>query len=98
MTEVFLEQDGTRYTVQCTGHATGSVETCAAISCLLYTLAGWLENSGCTLLHEQLEAGDALIQFTGGAKAKTAFEMICIGFLQLEEQSEDCMDVEFRTD
>ena len=42
MTHVHLEQKGDRYRVRCIGHATGSPETCAAVSCLIYTLAGWV--------------------------------------------------------
>lgn len=86
MTQVALTHDGGKYTVSCSGHATGSVEVCAAISCLVYTLAGWLHCSGCNILHEQLEPGDALLQFAADAQSGVAFELICTGFLQLEAQ------------
>lgn len=96
MTLVYLEQDGQRYTVSCRGHATGSVEACAAVSCLVYTLAGWLHNAAVPVLKEKLEDGDALIQYHGGAGAETAFDMICVGFLQLQEQYGAYIDVDFR--
>lgn len=96
MTQVYLEQDGQRYTVSCQGHATGSVEACAAVSCLVYTLAGWLRNTSVLVMKEKLEDGDALIQFCGGAAAETAFDMICVGFLQLEAQYGDYISVDFR--
>ena len=96
MTRVYLEQDGQQYTVSCKGHATGSVETCAAVSCLVYTLAGWLRNTSVLVLEEKLEDGDALIQYHGGAAAETAFDMICVGFLQLQEQYPEYISVDFQ--
>lgn len=96
MTQVYLEQDGRRYTVSCQGHATGSVEACAAVSCLIYTLAGWLRNASGHVLKEKLEDGNALIQFRGGDAAETAFDMITVGFLQLEAQYGDYVTVDFR--
>ena len=96
MTRVYLEQDGHRYTVRCKGHATGSVEVCAAVSCLVYTLVGWLRNASVLVLKERLEDGDALIQYRGGAAAETAFDMICVGFLQMQEQYPEYISVDFR--
>ncbi len=86
MTRVYLEQDGNRYCVSCKGHATGSVEACAAVSCLVYTLAGWLRNVDTLTTQARLEEGDSLICFYGGAAAETAFDVICVGFLQLQAQ------------
>ena len=94
MTNVYLEQDGQRYTVSCRGHATGSVETCAAVSCLVYTLAGWLRNSKARVLAEELTDGAALIRFQGDEEARTAFGLICVGFLQLKKQYGQYIDVE----
>ena len=96
MTRVYLEQDGQRYTVSCNGHATGSVETCAAVSCLVYTLAGWLRNTSVLVLKETLEDGSATIQFQCGAAAETAFDMIAVGFLQLQKQYPEYISVDFR--
>ena len=95
MTQVYLEQDGRRYTVSCQGHATGSVEACAAVSCLVYTLAGWLHNASVPILKEKLEDGKALIQYGGGDAAETVFDMMCVGFLQLEQQYREYIAVEF---
>ena len=96
MTQVYLEQAGRKFMVKCQGHATGSVEACAAVSCLVYTLAGWLRNTSVLMVKEKLEDGDALIQFCGGDAAETAFDMICVGFLQLEAQYGDYISVDFR--
>ena len=88
MTNVYLEQDGNRYTVSSQGHATGSPEVCAAASCLIYTLAGWLRNSTVVVLQERLdEDADAFLQYySDGAGGETVFDMICVGFLQLAQQ------------
>ena len=96
MTKVYLEQDGNRYTVSCKGHATGSVEACAAVSCLVYTLAGWLHNASVKVLQEKLDSGDALIQYRGGDAAETAFDMICVGFLQLKKSYCDYVSVDLQ--
>ena len=96
MTQVYLEQEGQRYTVSCQGHATGSVEACAAVSCLVYTLAGWLRNTSIPVLKEKLEDGKALIQFHGGDAAQTAFDMITVGFLQLQAQYGDYIHADLR--
>ena len=81
MTSVYLERNGDRYTVHCQGHATGSAEVCAAVSCLVCTLANWLRMSHTEIVAEQIKEADALLCFEG---EKTAFDMVCVGFLQLE--------------
>lgn len=81
MTSVYLERSGDRYTVHCQGHATGSKEVCAAVSCLVCTLANWLRMSHAEVLEERVKDADALLRFKG---AETAFDMVCVGFLQLE--------------
>ena len=96
MTQVYLEQAGKKFMVKCQGHATGSVEACAAVSCLVYTLAGWIRNTSVLLEKEKLEDGDALIQFRGGSAAETAFDVITVGFLQLQEQYGEYVSVDFR--
>lgn len=44
MTRIYAEMDGPRCTISAQGHATGSVEACAAISGILYALAGYVTN------------------------------------------------------
>ncbi len=83
MTAIYLEQDGDRYTVSAQGHATGSMEVCAAVSTLLYTLDAFLHNATADVMLERLEPGDALIVFAGGAEAATAFDFVTVGFMQL---------------
>lgn len=85
MTLVYLEQVENRFAVSCRGHATGNQDVCAAASCLIYTLAGWLHNAPVTVQEERLDRdADAALRFSGGDEAKTAFDVICTGFLQLE--------------
>lgn len=97
MTKVYLEQDGNRFTVSCLGHATGSTEVCAAVSCLVYTLAGWLCNSSVDVLKEQLnDDAEAMLQFRGENAAETAFDMVCVGFLQLMQQHPEYISVDFQ--
>ena len=89
MTNVYLSGNNDRYLVYCSDHATGSTETCAAISCLIYTLAGWLHNSDAEIIKEHLKDGEAMLMFRGGEKAKAAFDMVCIGFLQIQQEHKE---------
>jgi len=95
MTAIYLEQDGDRYTVSAQGHATGSMEVCAAVSTLLYTLDAWLHNTDLAVLHERLEPGDALIEYAGAeADAQAAFNFVSVGFMQLAKSEPTTINVE----
>ena len=99
MTKVYAERDGNRYVLHAAGHATGSPEVCAAISGILYALAGYVRNDadGSTLAYdERLESGEANLHFRGGAGAAGAFEMAVIGLKQIEARYPDLLQVEFR--
>ena len=97
MTQVYLEQNGRRFTVSSQGHATGSPEVCAAASCLIYTLAGWLHNSAVLVLEERLNNdASAFLCFRGGDSAETAFDMVCVGFLQLAQEYPEYISVNFQ--
>ena len=66
MTEVTLHC-GDSCSVRCRGHATGAPDVCAAVSCLMYTAAGWLHNTQeAELVFEKLESGDAYLRWHGG--------------------------------
>lgn len=91
MTEVRLRQeDG--YELTAKGHATGSTEVCAAISCLLYSAAGWLRNHGEADVVE-LESGDVTLRWHGGERAAALYELLEIGFLQLELSAKEYIKV-----
>jgi uncharacterized protein YsxB (DUF464 family) len=96
MTHVYLEQDGDRYTVGASGHATGSMEICAAVSTLLYSLAGFLHNSPSEILSEVLVPGEALLSFAGGDDDETVFSFMVIAFSQLEKSEPAHIKVEVK--
>ena len=94
MTRVTLKEDGGRYSVVCEGHAVGSCEVCAAVSTLVYTLLGYLKNAdGVAVENAELADGYAEIEFSGGENARVAYELICIGFLQLEQSSAKYIEI-----
>lgn len=101
MTSVYAERDGNRYTIAAQGHATGSPEVCAAISGILYALAGYVRNAddGSTLAYyERLESGIVDLSFRGGPGAEGAFDMAVIGLKQIEAQYPDFLRVEYRAE
>lgn len=94
MTRVTLKEDSGRYSVVCEGHAVGSCEVCAAVSTLVYTLLGYLKNAdGIAVENAELADGYAEIEFSGGENARAAYELICIGFLQLEQSSAKFIEI-----
>ena len=94
MTRVTLKEDGGRYSVVCEGHAVGSCEVCAAVSTLVYTLLGYLKNADDVAVENaELADGYAEIEFSGGENARVAYELICIGFLQLEQSSAKYIEI-----
>lgn len=94
MTRVTLRKGDGRYSLTCEGHAAGSVETCAAVSTLVYTLLGWLKNSSDVVVEkEELADGYAEIEFSGGECARVAYELISIGFLQLGQAKSNFIEI-----
>lgn len=89
MTRVVL-RGGDVCSVMCRGHATGRPDVCAAVSCLLYTAAGYLRNSEAAVLTEKLESGDAYLAWEGD---KWLYELLKIGFLQLELTAPEAVQV-----
>lgn len=77
--------DGTNdFTIIAKGHTEGKM--CAAISCLLYTAAGYIANNDEIIIQEiRLEPGDAKLVWAGGKKAIWLFDLMVIGFKQLQE-------------
>ena len=98
MSDVYIEADGDRYTVDARGHA-ATVQLCAAISALLYTLLGWLKNAdGVQLVTERMEPGNARLEWRGGEGSRIALEMTAIGFLQLQAGAKDYVKVTISAD
>ncbi len=94
MTRVTLKNGDGKYSVICEGHATGSVETCAAVSTLVYTLLGYLKNAADVAMENEVIAdGYAEIEFSGGECARAAYELISIGFLQLAQAKSNFIEI-----
>lgn len=83
MSHIELTDGGYEFSVTAKGHTESKM--CAAISCLLYTAAGYITNAGLMLLKIHLDPGDAELVWAGGEKAKFLFDLLQIGFLQLQE-------------
>ena len=93
MTDVTMHC-GDSCSVMCKGHATGAPDVCAAISCLLYTAAGWLHNTqDAELVYETLDSGDAYLRWHGG---KWLYDLLEIGFLQLQKARPDAISVKIK--
>ena len=79
MTQVYAERDGQRCILSAQGHATGSVEACAAVSGILYALAGYVTNAMRERYVEvytwRMESGDVQLDFDGDDGTAAAFEM-----------------------
>ena len=91
MTRVYLHLDGDRCTLSCKGHA-GSPTLCAAVSCLVYTAAGWACNRA-EVLTQKLEDGDACVSFAGEG-SRTVYDLLKIGFLQLARSQPERLELE----
>ena len=99
MTKVYAERSGNRCILSAKGHATGSVEVCAAVSGILYALAGYLANA----VHEcyiefyenRVEDADVLLDFNGDECTAAAFEMAVIGLAQIGQQYPEFLRVEY---
>lgn len=100
MTRIYAEQDGQRCILSVQGHATGSVKACAAVSGILYALAGYLENvrqERCIERYTwEMESGKVLLDFNGDESTAAAFEMAVIGLLQIAKAYPEQVCIEVR--
>lgn len=100
MTRVYIEQDGDRCILSARGHATGSEQVCAAISGILYALAGYLTNAVreryVEIYEYRIKSGDVRLDFNGDGGTTAAFEMAVIGLLQIEQGSPGYVSVKIR--
>ena len=89
MTKAYFSEEGFRKHIRVEGHAATPTK-CAAVSTLLYTLAGYLHNIPCRIEKEKLDEGDAELIFRGMRReVKFAYDLTLIGFLQLEKTFPD---------
>lgn len=91
MTQIKARYGRDGYSIVSLGHA-GTKESCVAVSTIIQTLAGWIENahSGACLLNK----GDAKIAFPKGGGADVAMDMAVIGLLQVQKAAPDDVKVE----
>lgn len=98
MTQVYAERSGNRCILSAKGHATGSVEVCAAVSGILYALAGYLTNAlrerYIEFYENRVEEADVLLDFNGDDCTVAAFEMAVIGLAQIGQQYPEFLRVE----
>ena len=87
--------DATRYYLCCEGHATGSQDVCAAVSAIVSSLAGYLENvEGWS--DRCLDDGYAEIVFdTVSERVVGAWEMAVFGLKQLAHTFGDFVHVTY---
>lgn len=94
MTSVTLRKDSECYLVEAVGHAEGSVQACAAVSTLMYSLLGYLSNvEGILIDVADFTEGFFSICFGGGAEAEFAYDFCTIAFLQLEKSCGEYISV-----
>ena len=101
MTNVRLTRGaGEHYALECEGHATGSPEMCAAISCLAGSLEGWAENSPDVEV-QRLEVGPGRVEIAfcpaawpgSDAACRGVYELLRAGFLRLEAAGPEFLSV-----
>lgn len=96
MTDVKIACSGKRWSVTAKGHA-DDIEACNYITGVLYSLAGFATNEAergkAKLLRADISPGDVTIDATGGARLDAAFEMACIGLLQLQQSRPEAISV-----
>lgn len=97
MTRIYWELDGERMFLSLEGHASGAPDACAAISGIVYGLAGYLTNAGrdgtAKVYTMDLQSGDAEIHATGDDRALGAFEAAVIGLKQIAKRFPDAVTV-----
>ena len=99
MTEVCIHIDKGGYLLRADGHATGKPNVCAAISGIVYALAGYLENAEGHARARVTEftpgRGYAYLYCRGDMCAEAAYRMAAIGLLQIAEKYPRHLDVKF---
>lgn len=98
MTKVTVEVRGRRHRLDALGHA-GDIEACNYITGVLYSLAGFVANEADRgqakpLQDLLLDPGEVIINAEGGERLEAAFEMACVGLLQLQAARPDAILVE----
>ena len=86
MTSVTLDKTPDRYTIEAVGHAERSVQACAAVSVLMYSILGYLSNAeGVDIKDWDTADGFFSLEWSGGGAAHVMYDFGKIAFLQLEK-------------
>lgn len=100
MTDIQIEKQGDRWRFSAQGHATGSVEACAAVSVLLTALDAYLqygsEELGTRVYRREVGSGTVRLHFSGGAETRGAAEVVELGLLLLQKSYGEYISVEVR--
>ena len=98
MVRIRAVERGGEYALSADGHATGSEQTCAAVSAVLDGFLGYLANSGAharLLEAPELESGRVRLRFTGDAAAGEVWRMTLISLLQLQAAEPERVCIEW---
>lgn len=102
MTEARFAHAAGRWDIRIFGHATGRPDVCAAISSILYALAGYLVNAAdegmAQVYRLQMDSGDVQIKCSGDAHTDGACAMAGIGLMQLAETFPEVVKAEYALD
>ena len=85
MTKICLERDGNLYTLSAQGHATGSVEVCAAVSALIQTLRCYLLGRE-AMIYDRMTDGAEFLTFRIDDPAPFDMVFCCIKSLDKHDQ------------
>lgn len=102
MTTGYAELEGGRCLLALDGHATGSPDVCAAVSGLVYALAGYLSNAELEGRAEvyalELESGKVRLHCRGDDRVTGACEAAVLGLMQLARQYPERIQVELASE
>ena len=82
MVHAIVQTYGDIHRIDCTGHATGSEQVCAAVSGIVAALANYLVSVDAPISHIKLGKGSSVIEFEG---AQEAFDMARIGLIGIAQ-------------
>lgn len=97
MTKVQYYVRGNDYSLSAVGHATGSVESCAAVSAVICGLSNYLRAHPEQVEQkatERVTMGDALIHASGDERLHAAFEMAAISIAGIAKAQEEFVNFE----
>lgn len=90
MVHAVIQTYGKSHRIDCTGHATGSEQVCAAVSGIVSALANYLAFADASILHCKLGKGSSVLEFEG---AQEAFDMARVGLLGIAKSYPEYLKV-----